>query len=79
MPRGDGTGPEGMGPKTGRGAGSCADDDVRGSRRVGSKAGTGKGFGRGAGRRWRNRLRLRGLAGWIRSGTRGDAAGEEQS
>ncbi|NLG67487.1 MAG: DUF5320 domain-containing protein, partial [Actinobacteria bacterium] len=24
MPRGDGTGPEGMGPMTGRGAGYCA-------------------------------------------------------
>ena len=78
MPREDGTGPEGMGPKTGRGAGPCADDDVRGSRRAGSNAGTGKGFGRGAGRRWRNRFRLRGLAAWMPAGPRRDAVEEEQ-
>jgi len=30
MPRGDGTGPEGMGPMTGRGAGYCADDSAQG-------------------------------------------------
>lgn len=27
MPRGDGTGPEGKGPKTGRGLGNCPDDN----------------------------------------------------
>ena len=30
MPRGDRTGPEGMGPMTGRGAGYCADDTAQG-------------------------------------------------
>jgi len=63
MPRGDGTGPMGMGAMTGRGAGSCAGAEISvfdpavpvrnaglgfgGNRRVG---------GRGTGRRgWRNR------------------------
>jgi len=27
MPRGDGTGPEGQGPKTGRGLGGCSDNN----------------------------------------------------
>lgn len=29
MPRGDKTGPEGKGPKTGRGLGKCSDKDVK--------------------------------------------------
>ena len=29
MPRGDRTGPEGMGPMTGRGAGNCADGNAQ--------------------------------------------------
>lgn len=28
MPRGDGTGPEGKGPRTGRGLGHCTEDGV---------------------------------------------------
>ena len=31
MPRGDGTGPTGMGPKTGRGFGSCANRPTGGA------------------------------------------------
>ncbi len=42
MPRGDRTGPAGMGPQTGRAAGFCAGSDVPGFM-------TGGGFGRGQG------------------------------
>ncbi len=57
MPRGDGTGPAGQGPLTGRGAGRCAGNDVPGygngffGRGFGFARGPGRGtgFGRGAG------------------------------
>lgn len=47
MPRGDGTGPAGMGPMTGRGAGFCAGSRVPGF--LNSSSGRGLGFGRGRG------------------------------
>ena len=47
MPRGDGTGPNGLGPMTGRAAGFCAGNSVPGF--VNSNIGRG-GFGRGFGR-----------------------------
>ena len=51
MPRGDRTGPDGMGPMTGRGLGYCADYSspgfTRGVPRGG--AGYGRGYGRGYG------------------------------
>lgn len=50
MPRGDRTGPMGLGPMTGRGAGGCA-----GFRGQGAGFGFGRAFrgmGRGAGRGW---------------------------
>lgn len=61
MPRGDGTGPQGMGPRTGRGAGTCGPTQGnpqgagRGSQKQGrglgqagsGGAGRGKGQGRG--------------------------------
>ncbi|HPZ54530.1 MAG TPA: DUF5320 domain-containing protein [Bacillota bacterium] len=60
MPRGDGTGPAGFGPLTGRGAGYCAGYPVpgyanpypRGGRGFaqGWKRGLGRGWGRGFGR-----------------------------
>jgi hypothetical protein len=55
MPRGDGTGPAGMGPMTGRAAGYCAGYPVPGfmnpySGRMGAGFGWGRGFGRGMGR-----------------------------
>jgi hypothetical protein len=63
MPGGDRTGPMGMGPMTGRGAGFCA-----GSRAPGYlSAGLGRGWfgrGRGGGRGWRNWLLAGGMTGW---------------
>jgi hypothetical protein len=48
MPRGDGTGPMGMGPMTGRGAGFCAGATAPGFTSAGF--GFGRGRGRGFGR-----------------------------
>ncbi|MDO9513221.1 MAG: DUF5320 domain-containing protein [Elusimicrobiota bacterium] len=50
MARGDGTGPDGLGPMTGRGAGYCAGFDVPGYANPGVGAGRGFGAGRGMGR-----------------------------
>ena len=50
MPRGDGTGPAGQGPMTGRGWGRCAGNDVPGYGN--GFFGRGPGFGRGYGRGW---------------------------
>ncbi len=47
MPRGDGTGPGGMGPMTGRAAGYCAGYGVPGY--INPYPGRGRGFGRGMG------------------------------
>ena len=64
MPRGDGTGPMGMGPMTGRAAGYCAGYSVPGyanpipGRGYGFGRGRGYGFGRGLG------LGFRGGRGW---------------
>jgi len=65
MPRGDGTGPAGMGPMTGRAAGFCTGYPVPGFMNpVG-----GRGFwGRGGGRGWRNWYYATGLPGWARAG-----------
>lgn len=49
MPRGDRTGPTGMGPMTGRGAGFCAGYGVPGFKNTIPAKG-GMGFGRGCGR-----------------------------
>ncbi len=50
MPRGDGTGPAGMGPMTGRAAGYCAGYPVPGYMNPVSGYGFGRGWGRGMGR-----------------------------
>ena len=54
MPRGDRTGPEGQGPKTGRGQGKCNPQGgiltPRGRGGMGSGRGTGRGAGQGTGR-----------------------------
>ena len=75
MPRGDGTGPMGMGPMTGRGAGYCAGFSVPGymnagpgwGYRSGFGRGFGPGFGPGYGRGWGRGFGRRGFgrrAGW---------------
>jgi hypothetical protein len=61
MPGGDGTGPLGMGPMTGRGAGSCVGTDIPGSSNMPPGRGRGMGFGRGRGF---GRGMCRGL-GWL--------------
>ena len=66
MPGGDRTGPMGMGPMTGRGAGYCAGSVVPGF--VNSMFGGGFGRGRGGGRGWRNMFYATGLPGWARVG-----------
>jgi len=50
MPAGDGTGPMGLGPMTGRGAGQCAGFDMPGYMNPIPGRGMGYGFGRGRGR-----------------------------
>ena len=67
MPGGDGTGPGGMGPMTGRAAGYCAGYPVPGF----MNAGPGRGFaglGRGGGWGRRNMFYATGLTGWQRAG-----------
>jgi len=78
MPRGDGTGPRGMGPMTGRAAGFCAGYGMPGylnpafGRGMGMGLGRGRGFwnrgfgGGGSGRR--NMFYATGLPGWMRFG-----------
>jgi len=57
MPRGDGTGPAGMGPMTGRAAGFCAGYSVAGyANPVGGRGYGGWGRGRGGGFGRRNRF-----------------------
>ena len=80
MPRGDGTGPAGMGPMTGRAAGYCAGYGVPGFMNPipgGGYGGWGRGYGAwgagfwgGRGRRggWRNWYQATGLPGWTRAG-----------
>lgn len=62
MPRGDGTGPMGMGPMTGRGSGFCAGYEVPGY----TNPAFGRGFGMGGGRGWRNRFYATGIPGRAR-------------
>ncbi len=70
MPRGDGTGPAGMGPMTGRAAGYCTGNTVPGyanpygGRYPGAGRAFGGGFGRGRG--YRNWYGATGLPGWYR-------------
>jgi hypothetical protein len=69
MPRGDGTGPMGMGPMTGRRAGFCGGSGVAGF--MNHSAGLGvfgrcRG-GRGGGRGRRNMFYATGLTGWQRA------------
>ncbi len=75
MPRGDGTGPAGLGPMSGRGMGFCAGYRVAGyannfgfaggPRR--NPMGAGGYFGRGRG--YRNQFYAAGIPGWMRYGS----------
>jgi ribosomal protein L15 len=71
MPGGDRTGPQGMGPMTGRAAGYCASNPTPGyafhgfGRGYGARGGWGY-AGRGWG--WRNMYYANGLPGWARYG-----------
>lgn len=82
MPRGDRTGPLGMGPKTGRAAGFCAGNDRPGFM---NPAGGGMGFGRGAGggggrgRGRRNMFLATGLPGGQRFGAAPAVAPETET
>ncbi len=75
MPRGDGTGPGGMGPMTGRAAGYCAGFNTPGFANP-VRGGFGRGYGRGGGmgfggRGWRHWFCATGLPGWLRFGGAG--------
>jgi len=66
MPRGDRTGPMGVGPMTGRRAGYCAGYGTPGFANPAAPwYGAGYGF-RGGGRGWRNMYYATGLPGWQR-------------
>lgn len=69
MPRGDGTGPAGMGPMTGRAAGYCAGYSVPGYMNpIGGRGGFGsRGGGFGGGRGRRNWYYATGQPGWARA------------
>lgn len=79
MPRGDRTGPTGMGALTGRGAGFCEGSRSPFSGRLFRRGyGRGAGFG-GGGRGWRHMFHATGLPGWMRFGGGGPAFVEEPS
>lgn len=80
MPRGDGTGPMGMGPMSGRAGGYCAGFGMPGYANTVPGRGSGMGFGRGrgffgGGRGWRWFCGAAGLglAAWRRFGGYGMA------
>ncbi len=72
MPRGDGTGPMGMGTMTGRAAGFCAGYNMPGYLNPvfgrGLGLGRGGGWWRGGGRGWRHQYYATGLPYWARFG-----------
>jgi hypothetical protein len=72
MPFGDRTGPDGLGPKTGRAKGYCSGFSSPGS--MNPVPGRGRGFSRGAGpgwvgggHGWRCHYWMTGMPGWARS------------
>ena len=73
MPRGNGNGPQGMGPMTGRAAGFCAGFSVPGFQNpAGGRCGGGFGHG------FRNMFLATGLPGWARSGVAGTAGAADE-
>ena len=79
MPRGDGTGPRGMGAMTGCAARYLLEAGIAASAVILSGRGLGRRFrrGRGAGRGWRNMFCVTGLPEQMRFG--GDAVPNQQS
>ena len=76
MPRGDGTGPIGMGSMTGRAAGYCAGYAVPGYMNpIAGRGFGGFGRGRGGGRGWRHGFHATGLPGWQRAAMGASAFG----
>ncbi len=77
MPAGDGTGPMGMGPMTGRGVGYCAGYAEPGFANPIPGMGRGMGFrwgrGGGRGRGWRHRFYATGLPFWAQTPVAGAA------
>lgn len=66
MPGGDRTGPQGAGPRTGRGMGYCSGYDQPGFANQAPGFRGGFGFGRGGtGRGWRHRYYATGVPGWV--------------
>ncbi|MFH0975159.1 MAG: DUF5320 domain-containing protein [Spirochaetota bacterium] len=73
MPAGNGTGPRGLGPITGRGTGYCAGYSAPGYANPvtgGGFYGRGRGRGGGGGRGWRNQYYATGQPNWARGGYR---------
>lgn len=74
MPRGDRTGPRGLGAMTGRAAGYCAGFGVPGyanfpaGRGFGAGCGGGRAQGGGCGRGYRHMFYATGMPGWMRYG-----------
>ncbi len=68
MPRGDRTGPFGMGPLTGRAMGFCAGYGAPGYANVGCDPTAMPWCGHGRGRGWRHRYFATGLPHWARPG-----------
>jgi len=66
MPRGDRTGPMGMGPRSGRGMGFCSGYGMPGF--MNRPMGAGFGAGYGGGRGWRHWFYATGIPGWMRFG-----------
>jgi len=67
MPREDRTGPQGVGPQTGRAAGFCAGSDLPGY--ANPVPGRGRGMRRRGGRGRRNGFRATGLPFWAQRGS----------
>ncbi len=75
MPGGNRTGPNGMGPMTGRGAGFCAGYAANG----GDIPQLGRmGLGRGRGHGWRRMFYATGLPFWARGGSAGVTAEQQR-
>jgi len=75
MPGGDGSGPNGVGPMTGRAAGYCAGYPMPGFANQIPGGGWGRGFGGRGGWGRRNRFYATGFTGWQRAAYGGSYMG----